>query len=258
MSLNKFRINFDPTTPTTGDKIGAQALGLRAGVSQSIGSKDNSGVEELRIHDLDLNAKIAAVSFVESAIYAGGETGLFILAKQTATEGALVSNGDWSPLQTDPSGRLRVVADLDFSSGVADDAVDAENPIKVGSHVYTQVSVLPAISADGDKANLGSDLYRRVYMNDTYGVGWVVAQVIVPATVNGIQLDLAKQAGRKQIEIQNDTEKDIFIYPTNAVTITNGYVVPKKTEKVLKMGEALNVFAITATGTATVNVLQAA
>ena len=52
------------------------------------------------------------------------------------------------------------VLDVAPLGNVADDAVDSGNPVKIGSRALS--GALAAVSATGDRADLISDLYRRI------------------------------------------------------------------------------------------------
>lgn len=129
----------------------------------------------------------------------------------------------------------------------ADDAIDDENPLKVGSHVNTGASVLPAISADGDKADMISDLYRRVWTTSAPNVGWSSEGLTTSATPDTAeQADSTKQAGRQYIMFQNIDNESIFIGPSG-VTRTGaarGYEVAKGTSVFMDFGEALDLYTV--------------
>jgi len=135
------------------------------------------------------------------------------------------------------------IASGGMSSAVSDDSPDTENPLKVGSR--SRFGALPAISATGDKADLISDKYRRLYVSHAASVGHSVAAVSVLGTAT--QLDTALQAGRNRIMIQNLGAKDIFVGPSGVTLATGIRVGSKSTLEIDGFGEALGLYAISGT-----------
>lgn len=243
-ALTKDRLLFDPADLTESDNIGAY---VRAG---SDGDKITStliGAKEA----LDVNLVGGSDSgiFAEDSAHNSGDLGQFVLAVQTASQGALGADGDYVPFQVDSNGRLRTITDLDLSGDlVGDDETDTEDPLKVGSRTYDQASALQAVSAAGDKANLASDLYRRVFINDapninaacnTFSVG-NVTEVAIPTTA---------LAGRTRMIIQNASSNDIYVGPTG-VLVSTGLRIVKGATLTLEIGESVALFALASSGAA--------
>jgi len=203
-----------------------------------------------------MDATLTALSKAEDAAHASGDQGIMGLAVANHTESALHSaDGDYAPLQVDSLGRLRIIGDLDVVGNVADDGVDSGNPLKVGSRAVS--GALTALSATGDRADLLSDLYRRVWVNDSPNVASKLSTVTVSTTV--AQIAATAQPGRKRIMIQNLSTKPIYIGPTNAVTAADGIRINKNTTMELPWGPDLPVWAISVAGvTSDVRVLEIA
>lgn len=107
---------------------------------------------------------------------------------------------------------------------VADDAVDANGSLKIGSRA---LSTLGAVSASGDRADLISDLYRRIYVNDSPNIGSKAsAHTAIDDTPS--QIDGTPLAGRRRVLIQNLSDKSIYLGHDNAVTVATGIEIPKK------------------------------
>lgn len=149
---------------------------------------------------------------------------------------------------------ITLTVDLDVDLLVADDDPDTEDPLKVGSRGHDGSSVLGALSADGDKANQISDLYRRVWTTTAPNVGFSSAAVTVGATE--VQLDSSKQAGRQYITVQNNANNSIWVGPTG-VTTASGIEIAKGSTASFDMGEALDLYAIAAGAGNDVRVMQA-
>lgn len=153
------------------------------------------------------------------------------------------------------SSDIDIQVDLDLNQIVADDAPDTENPLKVGSRTYNQGAVLAPVSAAGDKANLASDLYRRVFMNDAPNVAALATAVTVGATA--VALPAAALAGRMRILIQNVSNNDIWVGDA-AVTMASGIKVSKGSTMALEVGQAVVMYAIAAGAGNDIRVLELA
>lgn len=139
-------------------------------------------------------------------------------------------------------------------SSVADDAVDSGNPIKVGSRA---VSTLGTVSNANDRADLVSDLYRRIYVNNQPNIAGNLLNPTVSNTAS--QADATPLAGRKRILIQNLSDKNIYVGTSNAVTTSTGIEIPKKGDLEMEWGENIEIWLISPTGiTSDVRVLELA
>lgn len=150
---------------------------------------------------------------------------------------------------------IDIQVDLDLDNLVADDSPDTEDPLKVGSRGHDQATVLGALSADGDKANQISDLYRRVWGTTASNVGWTASAATVGSTA--AQIDGTKQGGRQFIVLQNNGDKPVFVGHSAAVTTATGYEIGKGATASFEFGEALDVYAISTAAGQDVRVIQA-
>ena len=203
-----------------------------------------------------IDGLLTALSKAEDSVHGSGDQGFMSLAVRNDTESSLVSaDGDYAPLQVDSVGRLRVIGDLDVVGNVADDGVDSGNPLKVGMRGLDQGSVWGALSAANDRADMVSDLYRRQLINNAPNIGVKATQVSVDTTAGGTNLSPTPQAGRMKMDIRNTGSQDIFI-GASGVTIGTGFQVSKGEALTVEIGEAIDLFAITASSTALVHVLE--
>jgi hypothetical protein len=122
---------------------------------------------------------------------------------------------------------------------VADDAVDSGNPLKVGSKGLG--GALAALSASGDRADLISDLYRRVYINDSPNIAMDCQQITVGATA--AQIDATPLAGRRRAILQNQSQKYIFVGPSG-VTASSGIKLAPGSSLTLEIGQDVPIYAI--------------
>lgn len=149
------------------------------------------------------------------------------------------------------SGKLLSTID----GNVADDGVDSGNPIKVGSRAVS--GALTAVSTTGDRADLLSDLYRRIWVNDTPNVAGSNAAVSVDTTSGGVALFASPLAGRRRVQIYNLGGKAIF-YGFGTVSAANGIRLPGGANAFFDLGPDLALKAISESGTQDVRVLQLA
>jgi len=137
---------------------------------------------------------------------------------------------------------------------VADDAEDSGNPLKVGSRAHD--GALTAV-ADGDRADLLSDLYRRVWVNTAPNISGSNAAVSVDTTAGGVALFASPLAGRRKVIVQNMGNKAIIL-GFGTVTASNGVLVPAKAVWTDELGPNIDLKAIAESGTQDVRVLQLA
>lgn len=205
---------------------------------------------------INVNADISVVNGAEKeedAAHASGDIGQYVLAvRQDSLASDTSADGDYSSLKVNSLGELYVSASI--NPAVADDAPDTENPLKVGSRAVD--GLLPAISASGDKADMISDMYRRLWVNSAPNVGFNVANATV--TTTAAELASSPLAGRMKLQVQNLGNRAIFIGHSNAVTSANGYRVAAGATAVFEFGEDLDLWAISSGGSQDVRILQLA
>lgn len=247
----------EDTAHTSGDK-GQMVLAVRSDAGGSLVSADG----DYTPLSIDANGRLrvdAEVSVstgsdkLEDSAHVSGDVGAYVLAVRQDTLSATAADGDYTSFKVDSLGRLWTAAQV--SGDVADDAADSGNPMKVGSRAVS--GALTAVSATGDRADLLSDLYRRVWVNDAPNVGGSNAAVSVDTTVGGVALFASPLAGRKKVEIQNLGSKEIYI-GFGTVSSSNGIRVAGGATYTTTLGPDLALKAIASTGTQDVRVLQLA
>lgn len=163
-----------------------------------------------------------------------------LAAEDFATETTLTGIKSQTDQFTFDAGRLAVVADIRLESDVADDAADTENPFKMGSRAID--GALTAISASGDKANVVSDMYRRVYVNTAPNVGFKTTAETAGTTAS--ELVSSPLLGRVRVMIQNLGTKDVYLGFDNTVTSANGLRIAAGSFLEMPFGEDLDIWAI--------------
>lgn len=117
------------------------------------------------------------------------------------------------------SGQLQVLA----FGNVADDGVDAGNPVKIGGRAVS--GALAAVSTAADRFDMIGDLYRRIYVNDTPNIAGSNAAVSIDATSGGVACFAAPLAGRRLAFLQNRGSDSVYL-GFGTVTTSNGIEVP--------------------------------
>lgn len=134
--------------------------------------------------------------------------------------------------------------DLDLNGSIVDDdSPDTEDPLKIGYRAHNTSSPLGSVSADGDKANAISDLYRRSMINDAPNIAGSNEAISVTDAVGGVALPTTPLAGRTRMIVQN-LGSDPSYLGFGTVTVANGIRLGKNTNVVLEIGEALALKAI--------------
>lgn len=190
---------------------------------------------------------------LEDSAHVSGDVGAYVLAVRQDTLSASCADGDYGSFKIDSVGRLWTAAVV--SGDVADDAADSGNPLKVGSRAVS--GALAAVSATGDRADMISDLYRRVWVNDQPNVSGSNAAVSVDTTAGGVALFASPLAGRKKVEVQNLGNKAIFV-GFGTVTAANGIRVAAGGTYTTSLGADLALKAIAESGSQDTRVLQLA
>jgi len=250
-SMSIDHLDFDPSNTADSPNLGAY---LRAGSDGDLLTSTLLGAKEaLDVNIAGLDAGVLGI-FAEDSIHTTADLGQFVLAVQTAAQGALAADGDYAPFQVDSDGRLRVIADIDLTGDlVGDDEVDSEDPLKVGGHAYNQASVWGSVAA-GDKVNNATDLYRRQIINDAPNIGVSNAAVAVDNAAEVIAATAL--AGRTRLLMQNLGSNEVYFGATG-VTTANGIELKKGANVALELGEALDLYMISDSVTASdVRVMQ--
>jgi hypothetical protein len=216
-SLTKHQLGFSSSDLANSDQVGANVI---------------AGGTVITATGTSMNVNITNASIPISA------TDLDIRDLDATQDNVAISDGT-DTLAIENDGSLNVnLLDL-----VADDAVDAGGSLKVGSRA---LSTLGVVSASGDRADLISDLYRRIYVNNQPNIAGNMLAPTVSDTAS--QADATPLAGRKKVLVQNLSDKNIYLGTSNAVTISNGIEIPKKGNLEMSWGENIEIWLIGPTG----------
>lgn len=125
--------------------------------------------QELRELLLDSSGRlIISGRYLEDAAHSSGDAGLQIFAVRHDADSSLVSDdGDYSPLQVDATGRLKVAADLVSSAEYAEDSAHVSGDIGNFILAVRQDTLASSTSTDGDYAAIKVNAKGEVYTKDS-------------------------------------------------------------------------------------------
>lgn len=230
----------------------------------SIAVTDNGGSLTVDAVDLDIRDLINT----QDSVAVGDETDIVDMAtmdsafgltsvgfpimgiRQDGAGSPVSATGDAHPLVFDDAGQLKVATSL--TSDVADDDPSTENPIAVGSRGVS--GLLTALSASNDKADLLSDLYRRLWVNNSANVA--IKTTAETVGTSAAQIVSSPLAGRKTVTLQNEGSVDVFFGPTGVTTAT-GMKISKKSSATYEFAEDIDIFMISGSAGQDVRVLEA-
>ena len=148
---------------------------------------------------------------------------------------------------------------------VIEDAASAggETMLLVGG--YRQDANTSPVSADGDFHgfifNALGELKVSSRLDDVANSSLVVTTVTVDTTVGGTNLVATALSGRREVTVQNLGDEDIWIKAGTGVTAGsggNGFLLPEDASASYKWGDSIDLYAITASASSTVKVIEAA
>lgn len=199
------------------------------------------------VTDLDVDFDFV---YAEDSAHSSGDLGAFTLGVRQATLADSVSaDGDYAAFKLNDRGAMWTAP----VGTVADDAEDTENPVKIGSK--SKWGALAALSADGDRADLISDKYRRVYVNN--GANISVKPNAVSVSTSAVALPTTALEGRRQVVIQNVGSKVAYI-GDSSVSSSNGISIGGGGFWTFEAGQNVTLYGITASGTTDLRVLELA
>lgn len=300
--ITKDKLIYDPANVLDSDNVGTY---LKSGDD---GTPIGHVADALKVNITNTITVSDPANYAEDAAHVSGDIGKFILAVRHDANTALVdTDGDYSPLQTDSTGRLKVAAvvsvepsDAEYAEDaasangntlisvgavrqdtlassvdtdgdyawlklnargamwvapvgtVADGAADNENPVKVGARALAGPL---AATASGNRADMISDLYRRLYVNTSANIAILAAAASVTDTAAVIASALG---GRRTIMVSNRGNKAIYV-GGSGVTAAAGFIVSSGATIAVDLGQNVDLYAIADTGqTVACRVLQLA
>jgi hypothetical protein len=134
------------------------------------------------------------------------------------------------------------------SSDVDDDAPHTENGVSVAGRAVS--GLLAALSTTGDKYDLLADLYRRTWVNTSRNIAVLNSAATVTSTA--AQVLVSPLAGRRELTIQNVSNTDAYLGSSAGVTSTTGLLIPKQGSATYELAEDIDIFMVTASGSANI------
>lgn len=194
-----------------------------------------------------IESNLTALKKLEDAAHSSGDAGIQMLAVRSDAGGSLSgTDGDYSPLQVDSSGALRVAASIAIAAQKAEDAASSSGDI--GSYVLNVRQDVPATStsADADYQSFKSDVIGRLWVNDA---GQAFFNNAVSVTSSATQLTASPLATRKKVILQNRSNRAVFFGDSGMTDTTTGMGIAAGSTVELHAGPACNLYLIAATGT---------
>jgi hypothetical protein len=244
---------------TSGD-VGSFALAVRNDTEGSLVDADGDyaplqvdALGRLRVAaDIDV---VTGAEKVEDAAHSSGDVGSYVLAVRSDSMPAgsnVDTDGDYTSFFVDGYGAQYVNATGSKSDGDADDGTASEDrPVKMGLRTF---ETLTALNAD-ERADAASDLYRRLYVNDSPNVEFSTLAVSVGTTAGGTQLVSSALDSRTKLWIQNTGNRTVYL-GASGVSAATGFAIPGGSTMLLDAGPNLDFYAIADSGTQNVRVLQ--
>lgn len=246
MGLDLSSVVFDTANPTEGSNVGAY---LKA--SDGTLLTHTGGALDINIASVDA-ASLGI--FAEDSAHASGDLGSQILAVRNDAGTSLVSaDGDYSPLSVDSTGALRVAGSFAPQDNKAEDSAAVSGD--TGSYVLSvrQDTLVSSTSADGDYQSFKTDALGRLRMSSAKQSGAIGATSITTTATDIIGTDLAN---RTSVILYNNGSKTCYVGLSNAVTASTGIPLTVGASLEIEATSAVNLHAITATGTADVRYLE--
>lgn len=202
---------------------------------------------------MEVTVEAGDAEFLKGSIAGDTDAGIHTLAIRQDTLAGFtgIADGDYTSLKVDALGRLYTNSAI--QGDVADDDADSGNPLKVGSR--TVDGVLGQI-ASGDRADMISDRYRRVYVNSSAAIA--VQSSVASVTATAGPLMGTPLSGRRKVVIQNQGSKEVYLGGAT-VSSANGLEVKRRASIELELGEDVALYAVCETGeTAQLRLLEIA
>lgn len=275
MGISIDKLQFDPSAPSENQRVGSFLIGSGGTVISETGSSLNVNVTNslsISATDLDIRDLVFATDKVDvsGSVVALDAPTLAALENITVSATDLdirdlshsqdsIKIGDGTDfLAINADGSINVNADISVVNGheKAEDAAHASGDI--GSYMLSVRSDIPAAatSANGDYASFLSDNKGRIWVNDAANVAQSYGALSITSTA--AEFLGSPLSGRKVLLLQNLGSKDVYIGFDNSVTSSNGLQLAKYSSIELPFGDNLDVFMVTASGTADVRYIQLA
>ena len=127
--------------------------------------------------------------FAEDSAHSSGDYGQQVLAVRSDAGGSLVSaDGDYSPLQVDADGNLRVAATINQAGDYAEDSAHTTGDVGLFSLAVRRDTRSSGVSADGDYASFNMNAVGELWVKDADSLAQLVT---ANSTLTSILADTA-------------------------------------------------------------------
>jgi hypothetical protein len=179
-NLGIWKISVDTADLANGSSIAAYLTSSSGALldSVSIGGNDSLYVK-------------SASEFAEDSAHVSGDYGSLALVVRNDAGGSMVSaDGDYSPLQVDSTGRLRVIADLTtaFDYTYAEDSAHTDGDLGAFVLAVRQDTLASSTSANGDYGAFKQTNLGELYVKDSSANTTLTS---IDTSLNNIEADTA-------------------------------------------------------------------
>lgn len=162
---------------------------------------------------------IGALEKADGAVWSAGTMGIESLAVRKDASGPLtgVADGDWSPLQVDANGQLKVAASITIGDNHAEDAAHVSGDIgSFSMSVRNDAQATTPASANGDYQQLSTDLKGALYTKNIQAI--TNLQQVIAVGTSAVALPTAPLANRANMFVQMLSSGQLYL---GSATVTN-------------------------------------
>lgn len=217
--LSKDKLILDTTALDDSDNVGAF---VRASDGTLITHTTSGGKQAL---DVNIVASPDSGIFAEDSPHTSGDNGQFILAVRHDANTAMVdTDGDYSPLQTDSQGRLKVAAVVSVEPSdaeYAEDSASADGETLIAVAAVRQDALASSLSTDGDHGWLKLDARGAMWVAPVGTVADGTADNERPVKVGARALagPLAATASGNRVDMIADLYRRLYVNTSANVAI---------------------------------------
>lgn len=279
--MAKYKIVFDPTIANgdsiasylidaagavlTSTLVGGTQQSLDVNVTQSAlptGAATETTLATLatEVTAAAILAELQAIDNIDGAAWSAGSTGIMGLAVRADALGPLsgVDDGDFSPLQVDANGLLKVAATVDMTGDYLEDSAAVSGDAGLFSLAVRRNAGGSQVSADGDYAEFqvsGTGELRAMNVQNT-----AVLQTKVTLATGGTaqKCPATPLANRKKLWVQNISDKPMFFGASTVTSsgATRGYEIDNGGSETFDLGHSVDLWGICATSSKDLVVLE--
>lgn len=230
-SAGKLQIIADPTAAAQGDSIaayltdvaGTMLTSTLVGGAQSLDvNVTQSALPAGAATQTTLAAVLAELQLIDNvdgAVWAAGSMGIEALAVRKDATGPLtgVADGDFSPLQVDANGNLKVSASIDFAGDYAEDSAHVTGDVGLFSlGIRNDNAATSLTNANGDYTGFATDAKGALYTRNVNN-GSNLQQIMTVGTTATL-LPAAALASRTSLFVQMLSSGKLYL---GSATVTN-------------------------------------